>query len=580
MPYQIKCDDYILDDTRDDSLKVLNPVVNLAVNTVCGCTFTIHKDHPYYDKLKPKKSVFEVLDDIGVIFRGRMTEHSTDFYNSKLVDLEGAMAYFNDSMIRPFSFPEDFLENTEYIVAAESGNVIAFFLKWLINRHNEQTSDFQHFRLGNVTVTDPNNYLSRSSAEYASTWEVLKSKLFDSALGGYLCIRYEADGNYIDYLSDFDLVNTQEIVFGENLLSLKGISDATGTYSAMIPIGANLEIEKTDEDGNTTKEKQRLTISGLPDGNINDDIVKSGDTIYSKSAVAAYGWICAPIKETTWEDVTDARNLQNKAAEALAGDLMLLSSTVDATALDLHFTDKQVQTFRIYRKVNVRSEPHGYSGVFMLSKLGLNLHNPQSTTISVGSTRKTLTDVNSQKEAETAQRIESAEKDIAANRTETSEVKNQVKTQTTAMSNTASQIVFTALESYLQTSNFDEFKKTLESELNIWASGISGKVTAAESEISKVNEDLQEKFRLISKYFVFDINGLEIGAIDENDNPSPNKVVIDNDDITIYSNNKVIQQFKADGKSLIPILNVTENFNLFGLDITADDSHINCDYRG
>ena len=150
-----------------------------------------------------------------------MTEDSADVYNSKAVDLEGAMAYFNDSTVRPFSFPGDFAENAEYITAAESGNVIEFFLKWLIDRHNEQVQEFQRFKLGNVTVSDPNNYLSRSSTEYASTWETLKGKLFESALGGFLCIRYESDGNYIDYLSEFTLTNTQEIVFGENLRDLK-----------------------------------------------------------------------------------------------------------------------------------------------------------------------------------------------------------------------------------------------------------------------------------------------------------------------------------------------------------------------
>ena len=308
--YHIKCDDYPLFDIRDDDLIVESPKVNLEVNTVCEGSFTIHENHPYYGKLKKLKSVFEVSDDIGVIFRGRMTNNSYNFYNSTFVDLEGAMAYFNDSKVRPYSFPNDWLEDADYITAAESGNVIAFFLNWLINQHNAQTRPFQHFRIGNVTVRDPNNYLSRSDSNYPSTWEVLKSKLFESDLGGFLCIRYEADGNYIDYLSEFELTNTQEIVFGENLLDLKTDSDATETYSAIIPIG-----------------------------DITDDIVKEGDMIYSRSAVAEYGLIIAPVKETTWEDVTGANNLLTKGVNFLATDGMMLSETVETTAADLHFSD-------------------------------------------------------------------------------------------------------------------------------------------------------------------------------------------------------------------------------------------------
>ena len=126
MAYQVKCDGFPLLDVRDDDLILGNPKANLEVNTVCGCTFTIHQNHPYYGKLKKLKSVFEVSDDIEVIFRGRMTNDSCEFYNSMLVDLEGAMAYFNDSKVRPYSFPEDWYEDAAYITAAESGNVIAF----------------------------------------------------------------------------------------------------------------------------------------------------------------------------------------------------------------------------------------------------------------------------------------------------------------------------------------------------------------------------------------------------------------------------------------------------------------------
>ena len=407
MAYTIKCDGYILDDIRDDELTVSDPEIELEVNTVGGGSFTIHQNHPYYDKLKKLKSVFEVSDDVGVIFRGRMTEDSVDFHNSKAVDLEGAMAYFNDSTVRPFSFPEDFANNAEYATAAASGNVVAFFLKWLIDRHNAQVQEFQRFKLGNVTVSDPNNYLSRSSTEYASTWETLKSKLFDSALGGYLCIRYESDGNYIDYLSEFTLTNTQEIVFGENLLDMKSTGSATGTYSAMIPLGAQLEAQ--DDAAGT---RRRLTIESIADGNITTDVVKSGDVIYSKSAVESFGWVCAPTKDTTWDDVTIPARLLDKAVEALTGDLALLTESIELTALDLHFTDEQIQTFRIYRNVRVKTDPHGISGTYQLPKLLLKLHSPQDTAITVGATRRTLVDINAERESKVDVLIQSAKNEL------------------------------------------------------------------------------------------------------------------------------------------------------------------------
>lgn len=531
MAYQIKCDGFILDDIRDDDLTVTNPIVNLEVNTVGSCTFTIHKNHPHYDRLKKLKSVFEVSDDIGVIFRGRMLDDSADFYNSKAVNLEGVMAYFNDSVIRPFSFPEDFVEDAGYIAAVESGNVIQFFLKWLIDQHNSQVQEFQHFKLGNVTVSDPNNYLSRESADYASTWETLKGKLFESTLGGYLCIRYEADGNYIDYLSEFTLTNTQEIVFGENLRNLKSAVNAATTYSALIPIGADIETETTDEAGNTVTNSSRLTIASLPDGDITDDIVKKGDTIYSRSAVESFGWVCAPVSETTWDDVTDAANLRTKGVNALVGDLFLLSNTIEVTAIDLHFTDEQIQTFRIYRNVNVRSEPHGHSGTYQLPKLSLNLHNPQNTQITVGKTNRSLTDINSQKESDTIHRIQDAENKIEQNSANVSNVKQQVITQATQIINDCQQIILSALEGYVETSDYEQFRQTVESELSVMADRISLNFTSATEQITNVNGDLQAVIETLEKHFDFTVDGLTIKA-----GENTMQLLLDNDVIRFTKN--------------------------------------------
>lgn len=373
--YYVTCDGSPLLDWRDDDLILVSPKVKLEVNTVGEGSFTIYKNHPHYDKLKKLKSVFEVSDETGVIFRGRATGDTIDFDHGMAVDLEGAMAFFNDSVVRPFYFPDDFKENADYINASKSGNVIEFFLGWLIDNHNAQVEDFQKMKLGNVTVSDPNNYITRSNSGYASTWEVLKAKLFDSSFEGYLCIRYEEDGNYIDYISDFTETNSQEIAFGENILDLKNFTEASGTYSAIIPLGA-----------------ASITIEGLADGDITDDLVKSGDTIYSRNAVAEYGWVYAPTSETTWEDVTNDSNLLTKGAEWLANGGMLFDHGVEVTAVDLHFTDAQIESLRINKNVNVYSAPHSLSEQFPLTKLEIELLNPQNTKITVGKTVVPLTE--------------------------------------------------------------------------------------------------------------------------------------------------------------------------------------------
>lgn len=523
MVYKIKCDGYPLLDVRDEELIVINPKCKLEVNTVGEASFTIYNNHPYYGIMKKLKSLFEISDDIGVIFRGRMTNDTIDFYKGKAVDLEGAMAFFNDSVIRKFSFPEDFLENAAYNTAAESGNVVEFFLGWIIDQHNSQVQDFQKFKLGKVTVSDPNNYITRSSTDVAAvTWDILKTRLFESSLGGYLCIRYESDGNYIDYLEDFELTNTQGIVFGENLLDLNNHSDATETYSAIIPIGAEVEVqdetqaqaegEESTETAETTSEKVKLTIEGIADGNITNDIVKSGDTLYSKSAVESYGWIYAPVSETTWEDVTEAENLLQKGTAWLTGTGMMLADTVEVNAADLHYSDDQIQSFRIYRYVRVNSAPHNIDNDYLLTKLELDILNPQNTKITVGEKKRTLTDINGQQQSENIQKIESAIKDIEESRTEVTEIKNQMIIQQTEIINNCNEIIMGALESYVETGEYEEFRQTVESQLSIMADEIEMKFTEATTQIENVNGDLQETTTTLEKYFEFTIDGLVIKA--------------------------------------------------------------------
>ena len=422
--YQILCDGFVLYDPRDEALILKNKKCKIGSN-ICGeASFSIYANHPHYSKLRKLRSVFEIKQDNETIFRGRMTDDTRDFDNMKAVDLEGVMTYLNDSTIRPFAFPDDFSD------ATSSNNVVEYFFRWLIEQHNSQVQPFQQFKVGKVTVTDKNNYISRSSADYSKTWTIIKDKLFGSALGGYLCIRYEADGNYLDYLADYvddngnKLVNDQVIAYGENLLDFKCESDGAETYSAVIPLGSK-------GDGDTP-----LTIKSLADGNVTDDIVKKGDTLYSKSAVDAYGWICAPTDETTFEDITIAKNLQDRGVSFLKSKSAGFNETTTLTAIDLHMSDAEIEAFRVYRYVKASSSPHDASGVYPLSVLDMDIDDPQNTKITVGETKRTLTD----KTSETANKVTVVQQTAAASNT----VNQQKIAEVEKTANTANQTATTA----------------------------------------------------------------------------------------------------------------------------------------
>ena len=220
--YQILCDGHILYDLRDESYLLYSPNLHLNANSAGVLSFTIYGDHPNFHALKKLRSEISVLRDGNVIWKGRIISSRKGFYTDWQVKCEGKLAFFNDSILREFEF---------------NGTPEGFF-RMVVDNHNSQVSDFQKFKIGEVTVTDPNDYIVRSSESALSTFDVLGTRVFGSSLGGYLNIRYEDDGDYIDWLADFTAVSKQEIRFGENLLGLTQETDTEETCTAMLPLGA------------------------------------------------------------------------------------------------------------------------------------------------------------------------------------------------------------------------------------------------------------------------------------------------------------------------------------------------------
>ena len=241
--------------------------------------------------------------------------------------------------------------------------MVDYFFRWLLGQHNAQVSDEQKILPGNVTVTDANNYIFRSTEEYSTAWGVVKSKLVESTLGGYLLVRYEQDGTYLDYLADLPDSNLQQIEFGENLLDLSSEEDASGFFTAILPLG-----------------KDDLTIEDEPDRQLSNDLVKSGKIIYSRSAQRQYGKITSI---QIWSDVTDARNLLAKAADVMLTGSAVISRTITVSACDLNLTDSEIGRFVIGRRTTIISRPHGITAVYPLTELEIDIQNPGSARITL-----------------------------------------------------------------------------------------------------------------------------------------------------------------------------------------------------
>lgn len=339
---------------QNPNLMLFDPKLTLEDNGAGHLTFQIYKNNLNYSTVRKLYPVLSVIRDNETIFKGRVISDKKDFQNGKRIEAEGKLSFLNDSYMEPFSF---------------SGSPADLF-RMIIENHNSQVKDWQQFKVGAVTVIDSNDYIVRSSENCINSWNALKEKCFQSSLGGHIRIRYEKDGDYIDWLADYDTVSAQHIEFARNMLDISSEVDATETYTAIRPVGAEVDGARVD-------------IASVNEGK---------NFLINEERAGEYGIIYAPESESTWSDVTLPENLLKKARDKLYGSFATLKETYEIKAVDLHLTDAQIQSLNIYEYVPVVSKPHGIDGRYLLYKADMDLTSPQNTVYYLGATKRTLSD--------------------------------------------------------------------------------------------------------------------------------------------------------------------------------------------
>lgn len=508
--YKVYCDDYLIYDTKVESLKIFSAKLELELNKTGSFDFSIFPSHPYFDKLKRLKSIITVYQDDYLLFRGRILNDEQGFYNEKQVSCEGELAFLLDSVQRPY----DFLSGDNYTTVEK---LFAFY----INNHNSQVDEAHKFKVGNITVEDPNNYVVRSDSQYLTTWESINQKLINS-YGGYLWVRHEADGNYIDYLADFDTVSSQTVEFGKNLLSLNKITKGEDIATAIIPLGAKLQ----DEEGNDTE--FRLTISDTNEGI---------DYVYNDEAVNEYGCI---FKTVIWDDVNVPVNLKRKAEEYLS-DAMNLVVTIELDAVDLSMMHTEISAFKMGNYIRVITSPHSLNSSFLVKKLSIDLLNPQSNKLTLGTTYSTFTEQTSgnNKSVEgLIVQIEKVSADYTLNEAKLNEIQSAIADLTEKMTSEISQMSEQIILSVDKNVYLKEETNELISYLEILLRQTKNEF---QFQLNQVNTSIQDvaRFNEISKYLRFENGNIILGRTG-----NEFTMKIENDKISFLSGDKELAYFK------------------------------------
>lgn len=364
-----------------DGLVVIDPVLTEELNTHGSLTFNIAQTNPMYGALRERTTLVKVTSDTKNrrIWFGRIMTIERALDNVLSVYCEGELAFLCDSSHRPFGF---------------KGSPEALFTR-LINGYNGSRTLGPTFVVGNVSVTDPNDYIVRSSNTPATVWDRMRESLFNSSLGGYIMPRYDeaTDTHYIDYLAlddndQFSHTSSQIVKFGSNLIKFRKSSSAADIVTALIPFGTQLDEDDPDYEAgppeNGSWNGNRLTIASVNSGQIYID---------NTAGQALWGRI---VGTKIWDDVTIASNLLTKAQSWLAQQVYA-NLTLEVSAIDLAYVDADIEQIQVGDYVRVQSKPHDINALLLCTKKTTALTNLANSDIILGAGLKTITDLQAQK---------------------------------------------------------------------------------------------------------------------------------------------------------------------------------------
>lgn len=381
--YKVKVDEKLLCFTGsvNGMEYVTDPDVKLVVNGVDSFSFAIYPQHPLYKEIECKVSRVKIWRDSELLFYGEVTGYSQDMYGIRTYDCEGALAWLNDL----------------HFAYAISGATPKEVLYWYIKLYNQKLRDkSKSFELGTVTIhkaltqSGAEGTIARSSGVYPSFWEEIQDKLLDS-FGGILRVRYvgsDTCAGYIDWLEIPDGTCSQDVRYAKNLLNCDWTYDCTALATAVVPLG-----KRKDSSGDN---EVRLTIDKADDDDATfmiqymtgtDDLVKSGNMVYSKSRMEKYGLIQQAV---TFDDITDAGTLAYQGAVWLRQNGKA-ASTIRAEAIDLADIDESVEHFTHGDYVRTKLPGDSAESLFPITAIEIPIAAPENAKLTVGTQESGIT---------------------------------------------------------------------------------------------------------------------------------------------------------------------------------------------
>ena len=440
--FSLLADSDRFETNKNDAYFIKNPKLIKEVNSLEQFTFKIYPVHQNYSKLKIKESIIKVYQDDKIIFKGKIVKEKLNFDKSKDITCEGLLGTLADNRFNDIRYIKGIIDSG-YIMGPQIFNCRlgpteknvhhGWFEEVVINYNNLFCKTIDRLKIGKVCPTVPKNSPLETSLNYRFNFmqtvgglpidmakiviEKIKDKtllevlkfLIENAVYmtdgttsyplKYFFPTYDENNTYLNICTEHDLINqenSQEIVFGENMIDLVIEQDSSNIATAIVPVGT---VSVTDSEGKESQEEVELTYwaPGSHQYEKNEDIYLSRKFMYSRSGVDKYGWILGDSKASTFDmgktqgAEKDQKNLQKLAASYLYRQGSRIKETVTVNAVDLSYASGYIaEAFEFLKYVTIRAPKHLNRTLnYLITKVELNLLEPEKNKITFNQTRNT-----------------------------------------------------------------------------------------------------------------------------------------------------------------------------------------------
>lgn len=492
-------------NNRLPDYKLLGLQTTHGVNKSGTASFIMQPGHPAYNSFVSKKTVVTLYEDGVLRFRGRALYPDDDFYNCRTITCEGERGFLRDGIARPYLYQD---------------TPAAIFAKGL-ELYNASVDPWKRFTLGQVTVTDPNDYIRLESTK-AEDFLAFFDKLVERC-GGYITFTDDGSGGRaMNWLAEIGTQSNQAIEFGSNLLEFARSGQSPDLYTAILPYGAQLEqvqasteTETETEPGTETEPETETETEPSADqqgvtqptrvtiASVTED---GADFIQDDEAVALRGVIMAT---ETWDDVTEPINLLAKARQWLAEHRLAITS-LQLTAADLSKMGRNIDSYHVGDRVRVLSKPHNVDEYFQLTDRTVDWLNPAGGKISLGKSQASLAGADVAGDRKSQSALEKVKHEVTADYKTNiaAAIQEATLTLSSLIQQTSESIMLQVAETY---ATDDAVVSLVQSQITQLADSISFTFTQLQTQVEEIDGETRTTFAEWEKYIRFDNGDIILG---------------------------------------------------------------------